>query len=203
MNRTGWAAALAGVCIAFAPVLAAQGKSFDSTMPLPPGVIREKAPVDSSGGTRAVEVWRVGAGMEQALGWYKARIQGYPDTPLDTASIQPGEGTAISYHVVYHKFDDECREPAASASGSSDPAASCKKWRRGADKRRALNNSRVASPDGWVEQFTITWFTRTSDGALVYRQILVRDKGLSDDWQRDGLRSQITLIRELVPKAAQ
>jgi hypothetical protein len=198
-----WRVALAAALVAFAPPGLTAQKSGDATMPLPPGVIREKTPEDEVSGpskTRAVEVWRVGASMEQAFGWYKARIAAYQDVPLDTAAVRPGEGTAISYHLAYHKFDDECRERVA--SGSSDPAAACKKWRRGADKRRALNNSRVALPDGWLEQFTFTWFSRTGDGALVRRQILVRDTGLSDDWQRDALRSQITLVREIVEPAA-
>jgi hypothetical protein len=202
---TLWRAAVAVALVAVAPAALVAQRSGDATMPLPPGVIKEKPPDDPAlapSATRAVEVWRVGASMEQTFGWYKARLPSYQDAALDTAAVKPGEGTAISYHIVYHKFDDECRDPAASGSARSD-AAACKKWRKGADKRRALDNSRVALPDGWVEQFTFTWFSRMADGQMVRRVILVRDKGLSDDWQRDALRSQITLLREIVEPAGQ
>jgi hypothetical protein len=94
-------------------------------------------------------------------------------------------------------------DPGASASATGDAAAPCKRLRRGADKQRALNNSRIAPGGKWVERFTLTWFSRGAQGELVRRQIEVRDTGLSDNWQHDQLRSQITLERGVVERAGQ
>ena len=133
------------------------------------------------------------------VGWYKRRLATAEDIPLDTASLAPGGATAISYHLTFHVFVNECMDP-----GPSDSGATCKKWRRGIDKRRALDNSRVAFKDGtWVEFFTLTWYERSLNGELVRRQIEVRDTGLSKNWQHDELRSQITLERQVVSRAGQ
>jgi hypothetical protein len=205
---TVWGAVLAAALVALAPPTLAAQRLTDPTMPLPPGVIRDR-PLEAAAGagegadTRWIEAWYVGASMEQLLGWYLRRIHATQDATLDTAGVRPGEGTPVSYHLTFHAFDDQCMNPGQSASASSD-SASCKRWRRGANKRRALNNSRVGlQPGQWVELATFTWFGRDEQGVLVRRRIELRDIGLSNDWQRDQLRSQITLEREVVRRAAQ
>lgn len=199
--------ALATVVGVFAP-LGAQTLA-DATMPLPPGVAREKGIEAQMAATKGPEtqllmVYRSSAPVEMLVGWYKRRLATAEDIPLDTASLQPGGATAISYHLTFHAFVNECMDPGPSAGTSSDSGATCKKWRRGIDKRRALDNSRVAFKDGtWVEFFTLTWYERTLNGELVRRQIEVRDTGLSKNWQHDELRSQITLERQVVSRAGQ
>lgn len=207
-RRAVLGAALAAAAVALAaPAVEAQ-KSADPSMPLPPGVIRERG-LEAAGaaarpGTQVFQVFRVGAPTEMVLSWYLRQLVPTEDAAPDTAGLQPGEATPISYHLTYHAFTDQCMNPGASASASSDATAPCKRWRRGTDKRRALNNSRVALPGGkWVDRFTLTWFSRGAQGELVRRQIDVRDAGLSDDWQRDELRSLITLERGVVEGASQ
>ena len=208
-RTVAWCAALTAALVAFAPSTLAAQKLTDPTMPLPPGVIRDQqpaAPVGAGEGadTRWTEVWYVGASMEQLLVWYLRRIHATEDATLDTAVVKPGEGTLVSYHITFHLFDDQCMDPGQSASASSDAAPPCKHWRRGAAKRRALDNSRVGfRPGQWIEVATITWFVRDEQGVLVRRRIELRDMGLSNDWQRDQLRSQITLEREVMRRAAE
>jgi hypothetical protein len=206
---TNWRAALAMAVIVFAPPALAAQKWTDPTMPLPPGVIREReletpaAPADTTG-TRMLEIYRVGAPIEMVFAWYQRRFMPTEDLAPDTAAMEPGEVTQIGYHVTYHKFADECADARSGASTSTDSTAACKRWRHGADKRRALGNSRVALSTGdWIERVTLTWFSRAQNGDLVRRRIDVLDAGLSSNWQRDELRTQITLERGVVQAAAQ
>jgi hypothetical protein len=207
-RRTVWGAALVAAAVLFAPPLGAQ-KSTDPTMPLPPGAVREKGLEAAAGGgegadRRLLRIFRVGAPVEMVFAWYQRQLTPYEDAVQDTAGLQPGETTPISYHLTYHTFVDQCMELAEGASSSSDATAPCKRWRRGLDKQRALTNSRVPLPGGrWMEGFTITWVTRGAGGELVRRQIEVRDTGLSNNWQHDQLRSQITLEREVMERAGQ
>jgi hypothetical protein len=204
---TVWGAAVAAAAALFAPPALGAQKSNDPTMPLPPGVIREKGLEAAAGAGdgadgRVLQIFRVGAPAELVFTWYKGRLAPYEDAAQDTAHLQPGESTPISYHLNYYTFVDECMDRAESGAASSDATAPCKRWRRGLDKQRALNNSRVPLPLGkWVEGFTITWFTRGAQGEIVRRLIEVRDAGLSDNWQHDNLRTQIRLERGVVTAA--
>jgi hypothetical protein len=206
---SSWRAALAMAVIVFAPPALAAQKWTDPTMPLPPGVIRERELEPAAGpgdttGIRMLEIYRVGAPIEMVFAWYQRRFMPTEDAALDTAGIELGEVTQISYHVTYHTFADECADAGSGSSTSTDSTAACKRWRRGADKRRALNNSRVALPTGaWMERVTLTWFSRAQNGDLVRRRIDVLDAGLSSNWQRDQLRTQITLERGVVQAAVQ
>jgi hypothetical protein len=187
-------------------VLAAQ-KSGDPTMPLPPGVIREKGLEQAAGAGdgadgRVLQIFRVGAPVEMVFTWYKGRLAAYEDAEQDTARLKPGESTPISYHLNYYTFVDECMDKGEGGAAASEATAPCKRMRRGFDKQRALNNSRVPLPGGkWVEWFTITWFTRGAGGEMVRRLIEVRDDGLSDNWQHDNLRTRIRLERGVMAAA--
>ena len=178
-------------------------------MPLPPGAVREKgieeqAAAGKGPDTQLLMVYRSSAPVEMLVQWYKRKFTTAEDIALDTAALQPGGVTPISYHITPHVFVDECVDPPASVATASEAAPACKKWRRGVDKRRALDNSRVAFVDGvWVEVFTLTWYERSTNGELLRRQIEVRDTGLSKNWQHDQLRSQITLERQVVGRAGQ
>jgi len=202
--RPVWSATLAATIVAFAPLALAAQKWTDPTMPLPPGTIRERglepAAAAGEGPDGAMfQVYRVGAPVEMLLGWYQRRLSPTADAVQDTARLKPGDVTLIRYHLTYHSFDDQCADSAASASAPNDAAPACKRWRRGVDKRRALDNSRIGFGGGkWIERFTLTWFSRGDKGELVRRQIEVRDTGMSDNWQHDRLRSQITLERGVV-----
>lgn len=198
--RAVWGAVFAAVTT-LAPALGAQ--VVDPTMPLP-GASREKGAETSDGSNgRWFQVYRSSAPVEMLLGWYQRKMTPGADIALDTVDLEAGEVTLTSSHVTEHSFDDECADTAAAvlpAFGSNPP---CKKWRRGVDKRRALQNSRLGIREGvWIDHFTITWYSRDTNGDLVRRQIVVRDAGLTANWQHDQLRSQITLERVTRPKAA-
>lgn len=205
--RSMWGAALVATIVALAPPALAAQKWTDPTMPLPPGTIRERglepaAGADEGPDGRMLQVYRVGAPVEMLLGWYQRRLSPTADAVQDTARLRPGDATLISYHLTYHSFDDQCADTGASASAAGDAPPACKRWRRGVDKRRALDNSRIGFGGGkWIERFTLTWFSRGGKGELVRRQIEVRDAGLSDNWQHDRLRSLITLERGVVEQA--
>lgn len=197
--------ALSGAAVAAAVLLGSPAlaqKSLDPSMPLPPGVIREKgleAAMARDGTQRQVlQIFKVGAPAEMVFTWYQKRLTPYEDAAQDTASLKPGESTPMTFHINWHAFVNECMEREGGAA-ASDTTAPCKRWRRGIDKQRALNNSRVALPGGkWVESFTITWFNREPSGQLVRRKIEARDAGLADNWQHDQLRTHIILERRVM-----
>jgi hypothetical protein len=198
-----WRAALAAAVVLVAPPALAAQKETDPQMPLPPGVIREKgleAQAPPGEGTREfLQIYRVGAPSEMVYTWYKKKLGGTDDAKVDTAALRPGESTLPRFRVTYHTFGDQCADAGTNPSVAWDTTIPCKHWRRGFDKRRALDNSRVGiNGEGWIERFTLTWFTRGDNGELVRRQIEVRDTGLANNWQHDFLRSQITLERAVV-----
>ena len=209
LRRSVWSAALAAAAAGFAPPAVGAQKVTDPSMPLPPGVVREKGLEAQAGAGdgadgRFLQIYHVGAPSEMVFSWYLKRLNATKDAPADTAALRPGESTFPRYNVTYYSFSDECADPGASASASTDAAPPCKHWRRGRDKQRALDNSRVGvRGEGWIERFTLTWFSRGDNGELFRRQIEVRDTGLSDNWQHDQLRSQITLERVVVGRTGQ
>jgi len=147
---------------------------------------------------QVLQIFRVGAPVEMVFTWYQKRLTPYEDAEQDTASLKPGESTPVTFHINWHAFVNECMEREGGAA-VSDTMAPCKRWRRGIDKQRALNNSRTALPGGkWVEWFTITWFNRETSGQLVRRKIEARDAGLGDNWQHDQLRTHIILERRVM-----
>lgn len=202
-TRDVWRTALAAAVVLFAPPTLAAQKVTDPQMPLPPGVIREKgleAQAAPGEGTRQFfQIYRVGAPSEMVYTWYKKKLGATDDAKVDTATLRPGESTFPRFRTTYHTFGDQCADAGMDPSVAWDTTIPCKKWRRGFEKRRALDNSRQGiNGEGWIERFTVTWYTRGDNGELLRRQIEVRDTGLGSNWQHDFLRSQITLERAVV-----
>jgi hypothetical protein len=144
------------------------------------------------------------------LGWYLRRLNGLSpvrDGPLDTAGVRMGDPNVrppMSYHIRFHTFEDQCADSGEAQPALIDAVRLCKRWKRGFEKRRTLDNNRVGYELGvWIDRATLTWFTRDSTGGLVRRQIELRDTGLSDDWKRYTLVTQITLEREVLEQGAQ
>ena len=52
--------------------------------------------------------------------WYKRKFTTAEDIALDTAALQPGGVTPISYHITPHVFVDECVDPPASVATASE-----------------------------------------------------------------------------------
>lgn len=189
-----------------APTLAQ--KLTDRTMPLPETAIRQRQlePPGGTGPGGMFEVWRVGAPPEMLLGWYSRslnRLSPIKDGVLDTANIIMGDTRPpMTYHIALHTFEDKCADPVETTLVSSDTTHACKRWKLGKDKRRILDNNRVGYEWGeWIEKITFTWFIRELNGELVRRQIELLDTGLSDDWKRYTLVTQITLQREVLEPA--
>jgi hypothetical protein len=194
--------------VALAPATLAAQKLTDPMLPLPETSKRLRQlepPPDGSG--RIFEVWRVGAPPEMMLGWYLRRLNRLSpvrDGTLDTSNVIVGDTRPpMSYHVTYHTFADECMDSAATTPASNEGARACTRWRFAKEKRRSLDNNRVSIEMGeWIERVTFTWYVRELSGELVRRQIELRDTGLSDDWKRYTLVTQMTLQRDVVQPAA-
>ena len=213
MNRNAagvvvsWGAVLATAVVAFAPPPLVAQKLTDPLMPLPETSVRQRqleppAGADEGAGARMFEVWTVGAPPEMLLGWYLRRLNRLSpvkDGPLDTAAVQPGKYTPLSYHLTFHTFENQCADPGGATPASSDATRPCTRLKRGIDKRQTLDNNRVGYELGvWIDRVTLTWFVREATGELVRRRIELRDTGLSDDWKRYTLVTQITLEREVL-----
>ena len=122
---------------------------------------------------------------------------GTRDLALDSADLEPGEGTRVSHHLVFHTFGDACADSAAGASTPSEAAATCRVWRRGKDKERALHTRVGLEPNLWIERVTFTWFVRELNGVWTRWQLELKDTGLSNNWKRYELQAQIT-VRKVV-----
>jgi hypothetical protein len=187
------------------PAMLAAQKLTDPMLPLPETSRRHRELEPPPQPGRINEVWTVGAPPEMMLGWYLRklnRLSPVKDAELDTANVILGDTRPpMSYHITLHTFEDECMD-STQTSAASGGAPSCTRLRLGKQKRRTLDNNRVSFEMGeWIDKITFTWYIREPTGALVRRQIELRDTGLSDDWKRYTLVSQITLQREVVQPA--
>lgn len=199
---------MAAVLICAPLVLDAQ-RSRDSKMPLPQTSVRQRQlepPVVMDGSTFPMyEVWWVGAQPEMLLGWYLGRLNTLSpvkDGSLDTADVRLGETRPMTYHLTFHTFEDQCADSGWTPPDSGAPPRPCSRWKRGEDKRKLLENNRSGYEMGlWIERITFTWLNREMTGELVRRRIEVRDGGISNDWKRYTLRSEITLVRDVLQKA--
>jgi len=206
-----WGALFAAAAVTLAPALAAQ-KQTDRSMPLPETSrrLRQLEPPEGSEGARVQihEVWQVGAPPEMLLRWYLRRLNFLSpnkDRVLDTAEVRTGDTRPpMTYHITFHMFDDECRDPVPTTPASTGEAAPCTAKRFGKEKRRTLDNNRVGFEQGaWIERVTFMWLTRDANGEMLRRTIEMRDTGLSDDWKRYTLVTQIVLFREVLEPATQ
>jgi len=203
-------AVLVAAAVAFTAPARAQ-KLTDRTMPLPETSMRQRqleppAGAVPSGGMH--EVWRVAAPPELLLQWYMRslnRLSPIKDGVLDTANIIMGDTRPpMTYHITLHTFEDKCTDPVETTPASTDPPPACKHWNLGKEKRRILDNNRVGYEWGeWIQKITFTWFIRELNGSLVRRQIELLDTGLSPDWKRYTLVTQITLQRDVLEPATQ
>ena len=199
--RFVWSAALAAALAVFSPPTLAAQKLTDPMLPLPETsrhLRKLEPPPDGSG--RIFEVWTVGAPPEMMLGWYLRklnRLSPVKNGELDTANVIMGDTRPpMSYKITFHPFEDECMDSTATKE-------TCTKWKLGTLKRRTLDNNRVSFELGeWIERVVFTWYVRELNGELIRRRIELRDTGLSDDWKRYTLVTQITLEREVLQPAA-
>jgi len=204
VNRRA-AAALVAVALLTAPALTAQ-KLTDKSMPLPQTSNRQRALEPPAPG-HMYEVWRVAASPELLLGWYQRalnRLSPSADMVLDTADVMAGNTRPpMTYHIKMHSFKDQCVDTGDTTFAASDTTHPCKQWRIGKQKLRTLDDNRVGYGFGdWIDRVTFTWFIRELTGEIVRRRIEIRDVGLSDDWKRYTLLTQITLERDTLKAAA-
>lgn len=206
--RIVWSVALAAALAPFSPLSLAAQKLKDPMLPLPETsrhLRKLEPPPDGSG--RIFQVWSVGAPPEMMMRWYLRtlnRLSPGKDRELDTANVILGDTRPpMTYHFTFHKFDDECMDAGATSVTPGDTTGSCTRWRLGKQKYRTLDNNRVSFELGeWIERVTFMWYVREPSGELVRRRIELRDTGLSDDWKRYTLVTQITLEREVLQPAA-
>ena len=204
-----WTIAAAAAVIG-AVTLGAQAPATDAAIPLAPGAKRQpqlelQAGGSDGGDTRSIRVYRWADTMEPLFKYYLKKLGGYRDAAVDTASLaslRPGETTAISYHLAFHSFADQCADSSAGvAAGGRGPAA-CKAWRRAKDKQRALDGRLGLEPGLWIERATFRWFSRGMEGDLFRWRLELSDSGLSDDWQHYTPSTQLTVERVLVKRIA-
>jgi hypothetical protein len=204
-----WTIAAAAAVIG-AVTLGAQTPATDAAIPLAPGAKRQpqlelQAGGSEGGDTRAIRVYRWADTMEPMFKYYLRRLGGIRDAALDTASLaslRPGETTAISYHLAFHSFADQCADSAAGAAAGGRGPAACKAWRRAKDKQRALDGRLGLEPGLWIERATFSWFSRGTEGDLVRWRLELSDSGLSDDWQHYTPSTQLTVERVLLKRSA-
>lgn len=205
MSRTAWLGTAFAAAVALTPLMLAAQKLTDRMLPLPETSRRHRELEKPAQPGGIYEVWTVGAPPEMMLGWYLRklnRLSPVKDGELDRANVILGDTRPpMSYHITLHTFEDECMD-STHTNGASGGTASCTRLRRGKQKRTTLDNNRVSFEMGeWIDRITFSWYVRESSGALVRRQIELRDIGLSPDWKRYTLVTQITLEREIVEPA--
>ena len=154
------------------------------------------------------EVFQVGAPPEMLLSWYLRRLNWLSpnkDRELDTSEVRMADTRpAMTYHITFHNFDDVCLDPGAATATEGSDAPPCKLTRYGKEKRHLLENNRVGFEQGvWIDRVTFMWMTREATGEILRRTIELRDAGISDDWKRYTLVTQITLAREAVSEPTQ
>jgi hypothetical protein len=204
---------VAVVVVALAPALAAQKKG-DATMPIPETSrrMRNLEPAAGSEGPRVQihEVFQVGAPPEMLLSWYLRRLNWLSpnkDRELDSSEVRMADTRpAMTYHITFHNFDDVCLDPGAATATAPEgsDAPPCKSMRYGKEKRHLLENNRVGFEQGvWIDRVTFMWMTREATGEILRRTIELRDAGISDDWKRYTLVTQITLEREALSEPTQ
>ncbi len=188
--------AIVALAVTIGSSLGAQAPATEADIPIVPGAVRQPrlelpGGGSDSGQVRLMRVYRWNAPIEPLTRYYLQQLGGRRDVALDTAAVQPGETTPISYHLTFHSLEDECAD---SAAGSAAGGTACRVWKRGKDKKRALVNSRLGyAPLLWIERVTFRWFSRDAGGDLVQWRVDLSDVGLSEDWKRYALKTQLTI----------
>jgi len=159
-----------------------------------------------TGGARTLRVYRVPGSVEQLVRHYAKRLVARPDVDPDTIHapvIQPwpaSGSTLVLSHIAFHAFDDECVDAAPSAG------TECQRWRRGKDKRRVLEDSRIGYEQGhwprWVDAATFTWLRREPNGDVIRFRVELRDAGLTQDWKHHVPMAQLIIEGVVLPPGA-
>lgn len=190
---------VAAAAAAFIAVtLQGQIPSTEEQIPILKGSVRDtkaeaQLEVAGAAGARYLRVYRIDASMELVVRWYLSRLGRSPGAVLDTASLEPGKTTPISYRLNQHSFVDECVDEAGRAV-VPDSGAACQIWRRGRDKRATLAGYRSQHEGGgWIEQALFNWVSRELNGDWVHWQVEIRDVGLSTDWKRHQPKVRLTV----------
>ena len=196
-----WAVA-AAVAVIGAATLGAQIAPIDSAIPLASSAKRlpqlEQQVAASAGGfAREVRVYRWAAPIEPMFRYYEVKLGGVRDVVLDTSSaiFMPGATTRVSYQLDFHVLQDQCTDSTPRAAAPGAAPATCKSWRRARDKKRALSGRVGPEPGAWLERATFTWFVRDTTGELYRWRMVLRDSGLSDNWQHYTPLTDLTLER--------
>ena len=191
--RTWAIATLAGVV---GTALGAQAPATEQEIPIATGAVRQPRLEVTSGGSdsghvRLIRVYRWDAPIEPLARYYLQHLNGRRDVALDSAAVQAGETSPISYHLTFHSLEDQCAD---SATGSAAGGKACKLWKRGKDKQRVLVNGRLGYvPHLWIERVTFTWFSREPQGDLVEWRVELSDSGLSENWKHYAPNAQLTI----------
>jgi len=145
------------------------------------------------GGPRSIQVYRVEGSIEGLFNYYERRLGGTRDGAPDTLDMPRVGNSSVTYHLEFHAFDDQCLDATPGAAPASAGTA-CQRWRRGKDKKRALDGSRLSYEGGkWIEAATFTWYHREANGELQRIQVEIRDIGLSRDWKQHTPLAQLLL----------
>jgi hypothetical protein len=195
-----WLAAGTLAVVGVEPLGAQHTPESVEQIPVVPGTTRDskseaqlQAGADPS--THLFRVYRIGASMELLFKYYLGRLGGQPGQPGDTTpTVRAGDVSPVTYRLAFHAFDDECADPPAPSvtpapSGGPTP---CRLFRRGKDKRNALDRVRIPYDRArWIEDASFTWFRRDLSGVLTRLRVDLRDVGLSDNWKRYDPQGQL------------
>ena len=206
MGRGALSIVIALTLIAGAPLPAQEPPGFNRVPTIRGG--RRDADAEAQrlavlGSPAQVSIVRVPASIEQLFRSYRGRLSGVSGPPPD--SVRPSDvgTTPVTYHVVYHAFEDECAEPGAGEPATNGAAPECRKWRRGKDKQKVLSGARIPDDLGWIETATFTWFRREAAGELVRMSVEIRDVGVAADWKRHTLMALLSVESVRVSEPAQ
>jgi len=203
-------AIVAAASLAGAVALGAQAPTTQAAVPLASGarrqpLLEQQAGGSEAGGGRSIRVYRWASPIEPLVRYYIQALDARRDITPDSALQRPGETSRISYHLDFYSFEDECADAGAAAGGQPPPSppATCKTWRRGKNKARALNFRLGYEVGVWVERTTFRWFSRDSAGAVLRWRAELRDVGLSNDWNHYVPNTQLTVLSEPVKPSVQ
>jgi hypothetical protein len=189
-------------------VLSAQAPRRGVEVPVVPGSTPDTAAQRRAGSTeRYLRMYSNESSIEAIFAWYQHHLNA---SPADTAwhadsvpDVPPGGETPIKWRITFHKFDDECMSPPPdSAHPASDvDRRTCRKVRRGDDKRNALDLSRVGYKRGgyWIEDATFIWYVREGAGGITRLEVELRDTGLRPDWKYYEPRGEIIISAADIP----
>lgn len=202
-----WLVATAQVAVATV-TLAAQASLRFEQIPIVRGAIRDTKQEAlllsaSPAGMRQLRVYRIPASIEGLFRNYLGRLGGSPGPALDSPSEPVTHTTPITYYVAFHSFEDECMDSVSTASAPTGAGPTCQRVRRGLDKKKSLENSRLAYGVGqWIEHASFTWFRREPDSTLLRLRVDLRDMGLSSNWKRHTPLVQFLLESVVLERGA-